>query len=454
YQPELSAAQQLIGMQIQNNQGQTLGSLEDIVLEPGLNYVAYGVLSRGGVLGMGQNYFAIPWDVLQLSSDRHNLILNIPEQAFEQAQGFNKDRWPDRADQRWRMQAMGQQPMTPAAPGESWREQQHREQQQWRQQPEQSPPQAMSRQPLSSSEQLYGRAAPQKPESESEQLGQAPAKQQWGAQQGAYRNDQQGFNFRRVSHLLGLNVETIGTQQKVGDLKDLVLDFQQGLVAYGIVSLQGGRSAPVPWSAIEIQPMNRLALVDADLATLDKVAYEGNRLPDLSNSQYAQSIYNQFNREPYWEVFGFAGGLQPRQQAMPQSMQQPMSQQQPMEDPLTQHFDPQNVTAISGTVESIDTFDEPALGLQGQRLRIKTNEGQTLSVHVGPRGFIEQQGLMLRRNEPVQVRGSYATFKGHSIFIASDIRTQQAEVQLRDQHGMPLWTTTGMPMPGRHQPQY
>ena len=474
YQPVLYPADQLLSMQIKNNQGQTLGSLEDIVLEPGLNYVAYGVLSRGGVLGMGQNYFAIPWDVLQIGSDRQNLILNIPEQAFEQAQGFNKDRWPDRADQRWRMQAMGQQPMaeqpmsqqqpvTPAPSGQSWRDQQLREQQQWRQQEEQ--PQAMSREQQRSSGQVYGRPLPeaqsqsrqwqttpesdsqkwsQQPPTQSQQWGQTPQGRQRGSQQAAaYGGAKEGFNFRRVSQLLGLNVETFAAQEKVGDLKNIVLDFQQGLVAYGIIGLEGNRSAPVPWSAIEIQPMNKIALLDATPQTLDQVAYQGDQLPDLSDPQYAQNIHSVFNREPYWEVLGFVGGPQTQQQRMQQH--QPMQQQRMLQptgqqqEPLTRHFDPQNITVVSGTVQSIGTFDEPGLGIQGQRLRIKTDDGQTVSVHAGPGRFLEQQGLMLRRNEQVQVRGSFANINGRSIFIASDIRTPQAEVQLRDQQGTPLW---------------
>lgn len=459
YQAVLDSAEQLLGAKIQNNQGQTLGSLDDIVLEPGLNYVAYGVLARGGVLGAGQNLYAIPWDILQLSSDHRNLILNLPEQAFENVQGFNKDRWPDRANQRWRSMAMGeapmgeapmgqaygaeQQPMPPSASsGQSWREDQYREQQQWRKQQEQ--PQAMN-EPSQPGE-VYGRPTPQGP---------APSEgSAWGSQKGASaRDSQKAFDLRRVSRLMGLNVETLAGQEKVGEIKDIVLDFDQGLVAYGIIGLQGGRHAPVPWSAIEIQPMNQLALVDANLQTLNQVAYEGDRLPDLADPQYAQNIYSQFNREPYWEVLGFVGGPQMQQQRMhegtpPQSMRQQGVQQ----DPLAQYFDPQKITVITGTIEGIGSFDDPALGIHGERLRVKTDQGQTVSVFAGPGQFLEQQGLTLRKNDQLQVRGSFATISGRSVFIASDIRTPQSEVQLRDQQGKALWTTMGMqgtPQPTR-----
>jgi len=94
YRPLLEPANELIGMEIHNNQGQRLGALSEIVLEPNLNYVSYGVLSTGGFAGLGEKYFAIPWDTFELATGHDSLILNIPKQAFEQAKGFNKNRWP------------------------------------------------------------------------------------------------------------------------------------------------------------------------------------------------------------------------------------------------------------------------------------------------------------------------------------------------------------------------
>lgn len=457
YQPILDSADKLIGAQIVNDQGQKLGNLEDIVLEPGLNYVAYAAMSHKS------KNFAIPWDVLQLSADQKNLVLNIPEQAFDQAQGFDKNRWPDRADQRWRTQAMagapmGQQPMTheqmgqPPSSEQSWREQQYKEQQQWRQQ-EGGQPQAMNEQQRSNA-QVYGRPAPQSrewqtaPESQSQTWGQTPQTQS-GDRHAWYSSGKEGFEFRRVSKLLGVNVHTFATQEKIGDLKDIILDVPQGLVAYGIVSVKNG-NAPVPWSAIEIRPMDKVALVDADVNTLNQAAFKGDVLAELSNPQYAQNLYTQFNREPYWEVLGFVGG--PQSEHM-QPMTHPMQPgtQPGGQEPLKQYFNPQQITVISGTIQSIGTFEDPQLGT-GERLRITTDDGQTVSVLSGPRQFLEQQGLTLQRNEQVQIRGSFANINGRTVFIASDLRTQQAEVQLRDQQGNPLWSSMGM-QGGQQHPQ-
>lgn len=417
YHPTLEPADQLIGMDVKNSEGNNLGMLSDIVLEPNLNYISYGVLTRGGIVGLGEKHFAIPWDMFQFGPERKTLVLNIPQEALEKAQGFSKTHWPDRADQRWRMQVMGrpQQPAQrkPAEQPQTWREQQWREQQQWGQQ--QPQPQAMSRQ----QGQVYGRPEQQQPQTAPQQQQKQPLEAP---------ETQKGFQERRITRLLGMDVKSASQQQQLGRLSDVVLDFHQGLVAYALVGLGGGKEAAVPWSAVEILPQKRLALIDTNRQALEQMAFAKDNMPDLANPQYAQRLYTQFNRQPYWEALGFVGT---GSQAQPQ-------QQQQMQ-PLTRHFNPQNVTVISGTVQSVGTFPERELGIQGRRLTILTQDGQTVDVHTGPAGYLKQQGLTLQKNEKVQVRGSFAQIMGRTIFIASDIKTPQMTVKLRDQQGVPLW---------------
>jgi len=443
YQPTLKQAGQLIGMKVQNSQGKELGNLSEIVLEPNLNYVSYGVLSSGGFVGIGESQYAIPWDMFQLGPDRETLILDIPEQALEQAQGFSKNQWPDRADQRWRMLAMGrtQRPMgrqQPQQQGQTWREQQWQEQQQWRKQPQQQEPQAMRQQRRQQDQQLYGRPEQQQPQTTPQQQQQQQRRRQQHQQRRTYGGEK-GFEARRLSKLLDMDVQTFTQQEDLGNLQDILLDFHQGLVAYGVVSLGSGELAAVPWSAIEIRPSEMLALIDTDRQSLQQVAFSEDQMPDLSNPQYAQQLHNQFNRQPYWEVLGFVGaGAQMRPQQMrPQQMQQ-------QQEPLTRHFDPQNVTMLTGTVQEIGMFDEPQLGIQGRKLTITTQDGQTVVVHAGPSQFLEQQGLTLQKNDQVQVRGSFAQINGQTVFIASDIRTRQNTVKLRNQQGVPVWRGQGM----------
>lgn len=60
--------------------------------------VAYGVLSFGGVLGMGNKLFAVPWDALTVDGEDKCLVLNVSKERLKDAPGFDKDHWPDFAE--------------------------------------------------------------------------------------------------------------------------------------------------------------------------------------------------------------------------------------------------------------------------------------------------------------------------------------------------------------------
>ncbi|CUS39793.1 PRC-barrel domain-containing protein [Candidatus Nitrospira nitrificans] len=96
--PDIVKGTKIIGKPVQNLQGRNLGKIEDFAIDEIDGSVRYAVLSFGGVLGLGEKYFAIPWEALTLSNDRKHFVLDLEEKVLTQAPGFNKDKWPDFAD--------------------------------------------------------------------------------------------------------------------------------------------------------------------------------------------------------------------------------------------------------------------------------------------------------------------------------------------------------------------
>jgi len=99
--PRIMAADTLEGDNVVNAQGEDLGEIKDIMIDVPSGRVAYAVLSFGGVLGMGDKLFAIPWHALQLDPENHCFILNVDKERLKNAPGFDKDHWPSMSDQRW-----------------------------------------------------------------------------------------------------------------------------------------------------------------------------------------------------------------------------------------------------------------------------------------------------------------------------------------------------------------
>jgi sporulation protein YlmC with PRC-barrel domain len=110
----------LLNHRVRNNAGENLGKLEDIVVDPDTGTVRYGVLSFGGILGMGDKLFAIPWPALSMSPSHDYLLLNVDKRRLETAPGFDRGHWPDMADPAWHQHIHGYYadivpvPVTPA----------------------------------------------------------------------------------------------------------------------------------------------------------------------------------------------------------------------------------------------------------------------------------------------------------------------------------------------------
>src|SRR5438552_680917 len=100
YRRVLSAST-LAGDTVRNAAGEDLGKVDEIMIDIPSGRVAYAVLSFGGVLGVGNKLFAVPWSALTVDEDEKCFILDVDKQTLESAPGFDKDNWPDMADTAW-----------------------------------------------------------------------------------------------------------------------------------------------------------------------------------------------------------------------------------------------------------------------------------------------------------------------------------------------------------------
>jgi sporulation protein YlmC with PRC-barrel domain len=91
---EVSRASKIIGTDVKNSQGEDLGDIKDLVLDPMSGRLSYVVVSYGGLLGMGDKLFAIPWSAVRWSTDKDYFVLNMDKEALKNAPGFDEDHWP------------------------------------------------------------------------------------------------------------------------------------------------------------------------------------------------------------------------------------------------------------------------------------------------------------------------------------------------------------------------
>lgn len=99
--PSLMSASSLLGNDVYNKDGEDLGDVKEFMIDMASGKVAYAVLSFGGLMGMGDKLFAVPWAALELDTSNKRFTLNVLKDALKDAPGFDKDQWPSMSDKTW-----------------------------------------------------------------------------------------------------------------------------------------------------------------------------------------------------------------------------------------------------------------------------------------------------------------------------------------------------------------
>src|SRR5262245_30655018 len=94
----------LVGNPVRNGAGETLGKMEELVVDPSTGNVHFAVLSLSG-LGMRERWVAVPWSALAFVPGRDYVLLDMDKNVLERAPSFTRDQWPDFTDAAWRSRA-------------------------------------------------------------------------------------------------------------------------------------------------------------------------------------------------------------------------------------------------------------------------------------------------------------------------------------------------------------
>ncbi len=101
------SASSLNGDTVKNVQGEDLGDVKDIMIDTENGQVEYYVLSFGGFMGMGDKLFAVPPQAMNVDTEDQCMVLNVDKEILETAPGFDKDDWPNMADEAFRNRVYG-----------------------------------------------------------------------------------------------------------------------------------------------------------------------------------------------------------------------------------------------------------------------------------------------------------------------------------------------------------
>lgn len=105
----LISSDKVEGTAVYDGAGNHVGSIHSVMIGKTDGKVAYAVLSFGGFLGIGANYYPVPWAALKYDTILGGYVTGIPSERFSEAPNYDAtidwhDRsrtWPGDVDRYW-----------------------------------------------------------------------------------------------------------------------------------------------------------------------------------------------------------------------------------------------------------------------------------------------------------------------------------------------------------------
>ncbi|WP_048130675.1 MULTISPECIES: PRC-barrel domain-containing protein [unclassified Methanosarcina] len=233
---------------ILNRAREHFGKIEELMIDLQDGRIAYAVLSFGGFLGISNKLFALPWKALSLNVHEHAFVLNVDKEVLEQAEGFDKDKWPF-TDREW----------------------------------------------LSKMYTYYE----YEPYWQPEMAGQTGVRAERAAEGKEYPD------FLSSGTIKGDKVINKAGEH-LGKIEELMIDLENGRVAYTVLSFggflgMGDKLFAIPWQALQLKVHEHAFVLDVPKETLKKAeGFDKDNWP-ITTREWLSTMYGYYGYQPYWQ---------------------------------------------------------------------------------------------------------------------------------------------------------
>lgn len=340
-------ASDIIGMEVRNHQGEKLGDVKDVMVDMRTGRIPFAVLSTEG---MGNRLVAVPPSALNAKAGQNELVLNMDRERLRSAPSFERNRWPDMANQQWSSDVYrfyGTQPYWQSSSYQSSQPYQRRSefhQEQWVSEPAGAPTyhgnpyaedadfeDSNTLDDINKGSNTRGGAEDlQRFDEKANARRGVTTPKHWGADSsvrsthweqtthhGATTVGSMG-RLHRATDLIGMNIKN-AQNETVGEIEDVVLDLHSGHVAYTVVD--AGRFidsrdefVAIPPSLFTYGGEGRTVTLNANRDVLmNAPRFESENWSQVSNERYVSRVYSHYGQQPYWQAQSYRQGTQFRE---------------------------------------------------------------------------------------------------------------------------------------------
>lgn len=249
--------------------------------------------------------------------------------------------------------------------------------------------------------------------------------------------------------ILGSNVIN-QSGEDVGEIEELMIDLrpEDGRVEYAVLAIGGflginEKLFAMPWQTLSFSTDEKSRLVlNLDRELLAKApSYERGTFPeDIPEWRTETEEFYRQHTSPDSNI---------AQEHAPSDSEIILERTEALMNNLegwqanseyNRKFDPNNIVTISGQVITEDRVT-PIEGMsEGVQLSVRTDAGETVTVHLGPKSYLDKHRLSFMSKDSVEITGSRISLNGQPVIIATEVRKDDDVLALRSETGYPEWS--------------
>lgn len=378
-----------IGKDIISTNDDTLGSVGDLLIAPRHQRVAYVLLSRGGIAGVGAKTYAVPFSAFTWDDDTHKLVLPVTKEELESAPALAGDDWKvllekerstplfeyykvPQMRREWRHDAsipdmMGKEGATSNRTGDEWNQT------------------ALNQWPLLKCSQIKGQTL----------------------------------------------VSNQGSE--LGTIKDVIFDCTTGRIAFASVGFGGvlgfgDKMVLIPWDMFRVNTEGKIYATTLDPDTIKAAArVDHDDWRQLREEKYAPDIYSHFGRDATW--------LERRDS---DRVRMSRNNRFPEYDRLYSAGTTVDVRGLVMLVEQTRPMKDMP---QVTSVAMTTDDKEAYVIHLAPDWYLKDQGFMLKAGDRAAFKGRWITVDGKKYFVASQVTPADGKAwTLRRDDGTRAWS--------------
>jgi sporulation protein YlmC with PRC-barrel domain len=366
-----------IGRSVYGLNDEKIGEVNDLVLARRSGRVTYVLIGQGGVLGIGEKVIAVPYSAFSWNQQKKGLTLPTSAERLKGAPALEPGDW----------KTLNESSKT------------------------------------DSTFTYFNLSRDVDPDD--------------AAFQSAYRSalKDDDMPLLRISDLKGKQL--MGDDgREIGKVEEIVYDAPSGRLAFVVVTFGGvmgigADKVAVPWTAFDVNKDGRLFA-----AKLEKEAVQS--APRLKESEWAELRENGYAPRVY-KHYGLSAPWLERSGGPSSQAGNPGSSVATAE--YKKLFVDGSDRQLSGTVLSVEEA-APREGMSPMTcVTIRTDGGDTATVHLAPRSYLDESRARLEAGDKITVRGRWVQDGAKTYLIATELTPKSGQsVRLRNTDGSSPWT--------------